>query len=135
MKWINVNDRLPGHSRPVLVASKNREYTVAIKNVNYYSTWEVAEQMLLYGPGYEQLDFDEEIEWWSEIEIEPTSKGDDTKEPQTDTTKELSRQMRVLLEEYARKTGAMVTDMGVKWFEDVSGGVVLDKFDFRVTTR
>ena len=134
MKWINVNDRLPGHSRPVLVASKNREYTVAIKNVNY-PTWEVAEQMLICGPGYEQLNFDEEIEWWSEIEIEPTSKGDDTKEPQTDATKELSRQTRALLEEYARKTGAMVTDMGVKWFEDVSGGVVLDKLDFRLTTR
>ena len=43
--------------------------------------------------------------------------------------------MRELLEEYAHKTGAMVTDMGVKWFEDVSGGVVLDKLDFRVTIR
>ena len=56
-------------------------------------------------------------------------------ELQPDATKELSRQMRALLEEYARKTGAMVTDMGVKWFEDVSGGVVLDKLDFRVTLR
>ena len=56
-------------------------------------------------------------------------------ENKTDATKELSRQMRALLEEYARKTGAMVTDMGVKWFEDIAGDVVLDKFDFRVTTR
>jgi len=56
-------------------------------------------------------------------------------ENKTDTTKELSRQMRELLEEYAYETGAMVTDMGVKWFEDVSGGVVLDKLDFRVTLR
>ena len=56
-------------------------------------------------------------------------------EPQPDATKELSRQMRALLEEYARKTGAMVTDIDVKWFEYISGGGVLDKLDFRVTTR
>ena len=56
--------------------------------------------------------------------------------PETqDATKELSRQMRELLEEYARKTGGMVTDIDVKWFEYISGGGVLDKLDFRVTTR
>ena len=56
-------------------------------------------------------------------------------ENKTDATKELSRQMRALLEEYERKTGALVTDIDVKWFEYISGGGVLDKLDFRVTIR
>jgi hypothetical protein len=56
-------------------------------------------------------------------------------ENKTDATKELSRQMRELLEEYERKTGGMVTDIDVKWFEYISGGGVLDKLDFRVTLR
>ena len=56
--------------------------------------------------------------------------------PETqDATKELSRRTRVLLEEYAYETGALVVNIDVKWFEYISGGGVLDKLDFRVTTR
>ena len=56
--------------------------------------------------------------------------------PETqDATKELSRQMRELLEEYARKTGALVVNIDISWHEGIPGFGMLDELTFKTTVR
>ena len=56
-------------------------------------------------------------------------------ENKTDATKEISRQMRELLEEYAYETGALVVNIDISWHEGIPGFGMLDELTFKTTVR